>query len=103
MHAEVSATTRLTCRLPQRDTMVKRGEWFFDGFHPGLWGRMAGVIGLGRIGYAMARRCHAAEMHIMVCDPWASDELLARGGVYGVSLDIENYCTVSLFLYILGL
>ncbi|TKI07886.1 phosphoglycerate dehydrogenase [Martelella alba] len=77
----------LACRLPQRDAMVKRGEWFFDGFHPGLWGRTAGIIGLGRIGYAMARRCHGANMRLLVCDPWASDEQLASVNAERVNLE----------------
>lgn len=67
----------LACRLDKRNQMVRQGKWYFDGFHPGLWGRTAGIIGLGRIGYAMARRCHAGNMKILVCDPWAKDEQLA--------------------------
>lgn len=42
--------------------------------------------------------------------PWASERQYTSTGASmpltrhsGVSLDIENYCTVSLFLYILGL
>lgn len=66
----------LACRLEKRNAMVHDRKWFFDGFHPGLWGRTAGIIGLGRIGYAMARRCHAGNMRILVCDPWAKEELL---------------------------
>lgn len=68
----------LACRLEKRNAMVHAGQWSFDGFHPGLWGRTAGIIGLGRIGYAMARRCHAGNMRILVCDPWAKEDLLAE-------------------------
>lgn len=77
----------LACRLHQRNDMVHNGKWFFDGFHPGLWGRTAGIIGLGRIGYAMARRCHAGQMKILVCDPWAKDEQLAALNAERVDLE----------------
>lgn len=67
----------LACRIVPRDRMVKGGEWFFDGFHAGLWGRTAGIIGLGRIGGAMARRCVASRMRTMVYDPFATDDQIA--------------------------
>ncbi|WP_010139413.1 phosphoglycerate dehydrogenase [Oceanicola sp. S124] len=71
----------LACRIGPRDRMVKSGEWSFDGFHPGLWGRTAGIVGLGRIGGAMARRCVASRMRTMVFDPWATDAQLESLGV----------------------
>ncbi len=78
----------LACRIGTRDRMVKSGEWFFDGFHPGLWGRTAGVLGLGRIGGAMARRCVASKMRTLVFDPFASDEQIATvGGERATDLD----------------
>lgn len=77
----------LACRLPQRNSMVRDGKWYFDGFHPGLWGRTAGIIGLSRIGFAMARRCHASQMKILVCDPWAKDEQLAALNAERVDLE----------------
>lgn len=77
----------LACRIGTRDAMVKSGKWFFDGFHPGLWGRTAGIIGLGRIGAAMARRCLASQMNTLVYDPYATDEQLKLLGAQRVSLD----------------
>ncbi|XBS69196.1 phosphoglycerate dehydrogenase [Acerihabitans sp. KWT182] len=76
----------LACRLEKRNAMVHEGKWFFDGFHPGLWGRTAGIIGLGRIGYAMARRCRAGDMRLLVCDPYAREQLLAELGAERVDL-----------------
>lgn len=70
----------LACRIVTRDEMVKSGKWYFDGFHPGLWGRTAGIIGLGRIGGAMARRCVASQMTTLVFDPFASDEQIEALG-----------------------
>ncbi|GGG83640.1 3-phosphoglycerate dehydrogenase [Salipiger pallidus] len=77
----------LACRLGPRDAMVRGGAWTFDGFHAGMWGRTAGVIGLGRIGGAFARRCQAAQMTILVHDPYATPEQLAELGARSVDLD----------------
>lgn len=77
----------LACRIGPRDAMVKRGEWFFDGFHQGLWGRTAGIVGLGRIGGAMARRCAASAMEVLVYDPFATDEQLAALGAKRAELN----------------
>ena len=86
-YAHAMALT-LACRIVPRDQMVKSGSWFFDGFHPGLWGRTAGIVGLGRIGGAMARRCVASQMRTIVFDPFASDEQLdILGAARADSLD----------------
>lgn len=77
----------LACRLGTRDRMVKTGQWFFDGFHAGLWGRTAGVIGLGRIGGAMARRCRAGNMRVLVHDPFASQAQVQAFGAESADLD----------------
>lgn len=86
-YAHAMALT-LACRIVPRDEMVKSGQWFFDGFHPGLWGRTAGIVGLGRIGGAMARRCVASKMETLVYDPFASDgQIEALGAKRAVSLE----------------
>jgi len=77
----------LACRIGPRDAMVKSGKWFFDGFHPGLWGRTAGIVGLGRIGGAMARRCVGGGMNVVVYDPFASDEQLSALGAARIELN----------------
>jgi len=77
----------LACRIGPRDAMVKKGAWFFDGFHPGLWGRTAGIVGLGRIGGAMARRCRGGAMEVLVHDPFASDAQLESLGASRASLE----------------
>ncbi len=56
---------------------VKGGDWGFD-IHPGLWRRTVGIVGLGRIGKAMARRCRGFEMRVLAYDiqpdiPFARD------------------------------
>ncbi len=43
------------------------GGWGFD-IHPGLWRLTVGIVGLGRIGKAMARRCTGFEMRVLAYD-----------------------------------
>ena len=77
----------LACRLGKRDALVRAGAWSFDGFHPGLWGRTAGIVGLGRIGGAVARRCRAGGMAVLVHDPFATDAQMAALGAERASLE----------------
>ncbi|MFV0244594.1 MAG: phosphoglycerate dehydrogenase [Qingshengfaniella sp.] len=77
----------LACGIGRRDAMVKSGAWTFDGFHPGLWGRKAGLIGLGRIGGAMARRLLGQGMEVLVYDPFLTPEAAAAAGVVPVDLE----------------
>jgi D-3-phosphoglycerate dehydrogenase / 2-oxoglutarate reductase len=65
---------------------VAGGGWGC-GFHPGLWGRCMGIIGLGRIGKAMARRCRAFEMRLLAADPLADEAYAAANGIELVPLD----------------
>ncbi|PYE84905.1 phosphoglycerate dehydrogenase [Pseudoroseicyclus aestuarii] len=76
----------LACGLGRRDAMVKSGSWSFDGFHPGLWGRTAGLIGLGRIGGAMARRLKGQGMEVLVADPALDAATAKAAGVEAVDL-----------------
>jgi D-3-phosphoglycerate dehydrogenase len=64
---------------------VAGGSWGC-GFHPGLWGRCMGIVGLGRIGKAMARRCRAFGMDLLAVDPVADQAYAAANGIELVSL-----------------
>ncbi|HWU37451.1 MAG TPA: NAD(P)-dependent oxidoreductase, partial [Candidatus Acidoferrum sp.] len=61
----------LMAALVQKTVMhhvrVKEGGWGMD-IHPGLWRMTVGIIGLGRIGKAMARRCPGFEMRVLAYD-----------------------------------
>jgi D-3-phosphoglycerate dehydrogenase / 2-oxoglutarate reductase len=56
-------------------------------FHPGLWGRCMGIVGLGRIGKAMARRCRAFDMRLLATDLMPDEAFAAANGIELVGLD----------------
>ncbi len=54
-------------KLTLHNDRVKRGGWGFEE-HRGLWRATVGIIGLGRIGKAVARRCRGFEMRVLAYD-----------------------------------
>jgi phosphoglycerate dehydrogenase-like enzyme len=46
---------------------AKSGGWGC-GFHAAFWGATVGIVGLGRIGRAVARRCRGFEMRVLAHD-----------------------------------
>lgn len=54
-------------RLPQCDRYLREGRWKAEGSHPltaELTGAKVGILGLGRIGKEIARRCEAFKMEV---------------------------------------
>jgi len=58
----------LARNIPQENQWVKDGQWKRVTGHE-LWGKVIGIIGMGRIGKQVARRALAFEMKILGCDP----------------------------------
>ena len=52
-----------------------------------LHGETVGIVGLGNIGSAFAKRVAALETHVIACDPYVDDARFAALGVERVSLD----------------
>lgn len=65
---------------------VKRGGWGTD-LHPGLWRATVGIVGLGRIGKAVARRCRGFEMRILAHDAVPDVAFARENGISLVPLD----------------
>jgi len=80
----------LMAALVQKTVMhhvrVKEGGWGMD-IHPGLWRMTAGIVGLGRIGKAMARRCPGFEMRILAYDIRPDIVFAKKHGIELVSLE----------------
>jgi len=77
----------LAREVPRADAAMKQGLWLkkeLIGYE--LSGKMLGVIGMGAIGAAVARRAAAFEMKILGYDPYLSAEQIAQRGAQPVSL-----------------
>jgi lactate dehydrogenase-like 2-hydroxyacid dehydrogenase len=77
--ADIALTLLLACerRIAEADRFVRRGEWL-KGEHPfgrALRGRKVGIVGLGRIGQAIAMRCAAFGMDIAYYGPRRKAEI----------------------------
>ena len=78
----------LARRTAPADASVRRGEWKraqFTGLE--LRGRTLGIIGLGKIGQAIADRARAMEMTVVGMDPFVTAEQAANHGVELVEFD----------------
>jgi len=80
------------CRhIPAANASLKAGEWKrakFTGVE--LKGKVAGVIGLGKVGGRVATRLKAFECEVLGCDPYISAK---RGQDLGVRLvDLAELC-----------
>jgi len=78
----------LARRTAAADASVRRGEWkrsAFTGVE--LRGRTLGIIGLGKIGQAVADRAHGLEMNVIGYDPFVTADQAALHGIALVELD----------------
>jgi lactate dehydrogenase-like 2-hydroxyacid dehydrogenase len=63
----VALTLATLRRIPLGDRYVREGRWEREGpmaFGERMWGRKLGLLGMGRIGVEIARRCEAFKMNI---------------------------------------
>lgn len=78
----------LVRKVAEADRSVRAGEWKrskFGGVE--LRGRTLGLVGAGRIGGEVARRCKAFEMHVVASDPFLTEDRARDLGVERVELD----------------
>jgi D-3-phosphoglycerate dehydrogenase len=78
----------LARKITAADASVRRGEWkrsAFTGIE--LRGKTLGIVGLGKIGGAIADRARALEMTILGSDPYVTVEAAANHGIELVALD----------------
>src|SRR5438046_2884452 len=77
----------LARRVPEADAALKAGRWEksrLQGVE--LFGKVLGVLGLGRIGSEVARRALGFRMHVLADDPYLTREAAERHGVEAVDL-----------------
>ncbi|KAF1085898.1 D-3-phosphoglycerate dehydrogenase [Sporotomaculum syntrophicum] len=84
----VALMLSLARNIPQAATKLKNGTWDKNSFvGVELRGKKLGIIGLGRIGSAVARRAQALEMDIIGYDPYISAEKAADMGIKLATLE----------------
>lgn len=65
----------LARNIPQADTSMKAGKWERKNFMgTEVYGKVLGVIGLGRIGSELAKRAQAFGMTVIAYDPFLTEE-----------------------------
>ncbi len=75
-------------RIPQAYLSMKEGKWDRKKFMgTELRGKTVGVIGLGRVGYEVAKRCKALDMNVLAFDPYIPAERAHKIGVKLVDLE----------------
>jgi D-3-phosphoglycerate dehydrogenase len=78
----------LARKIPEANASIKRGEWEREKFvGVELYGKTIGVIGLGKVGREVARRCLALGMTVIGYDPLLSHEVAMKLGVEHVPLN----------------
>ncbi len=81
-----SLMAALLQNLVRKHLSVKAGRWEF-GLHHALWRATVGIVGLGRTGKAMARRCCGFEMTILAYDTKPDTGFAQDNGVRLVPLE----------------
>lgn len=84
----MSMMLSLARELPRADASMKEGKWLkktFEGAE--LYQKTLGIVGLGRIGMAVAKRASAFGMKVIFYDPFISIEEIHECGCDPVSLD----------------
>lgn len=68
----------LTRKVPQANAQIKRGQWDFRLMHPVHRHQVQtiGIVGVGRIGQAMAHKTHALGMKVVAYDPYVNPDSL---------------------------
>ena len=72
----------LARNIPQANAALKNGNWEREKFiGVELFGKTIGIIGLGKVGREVAKRCHALGMTVIGYDPILSSEVAMKMGV----------------------
>lgn len=95
----VALLLSLSRSIPQANASMKAGEWKRSKYvGVEVYGKTAGVIGLGKIGREVARRLLGLEMTVLAYDPFLSHEQAEALGVRLVDLETlyrqSDYITV---------
>ncbi len=85
------------------EAWVRDGSWAAKGLYPlkrKVWGRKAGVLGLGRIGFEVAKRLVGFDMDIAYSDVTAKDYAQSGGKPWEYIADPVTLAARSDFLFV---
>ncbi|MEN6642516.1 MAG: phosphoglycerate dehydrogenase [Armatimonadia bacterium] len=74
-------------RIPFCDQSVRQGQWPLV-FSGQLFSKTLGLVGLGQIGQAVARRAKGFSMNVLVYDPYCDDGVCERMQVARAPLEV---------------
>jgi D-3-phosphoglycerate dehydrogenase len=78
----------LARNIPQAYASLKQGEWQRSRFVGSeIRGRVLGIVGLGKIGFEVAKRARGFEMELLGYDPYISAEQARAAGVELTSVE----------------
>lgn len=84
----ISLLLSLSRNIPQANLSLKKGEWDRKKFMgTEVYGKVLGIIGLGRIGSEVAKRAQGLGMKVMAYDPFVTKERAEEIGVILCELD----------------
>ncbi len=84
----MSLILALSRSIPQADVSMKNNEWRRKDFMGvELYNKTIGVIGLGRIGMEVAKRCLAFGMRVKGHDPFLAREIAEQAGIEIMKLE----------------
>jgi D-3-phosphoglycerate dehydrogenase len=76
-------------RPPRSDAGMRKGQWRSGapGLNAQVAGQMLGMVGLGQVGRAVARRAVGFGLRAVACEPFLAPEACAEHHVTGIALD----------------
>ena len=78
-------------RLGEAERLLRAGKWDAWGpkqlLGPDVWGKRLGLVGLGRIGQAVARRASGFDMELLYYDKYRSEDVEVNLGARYLELD----------------
>jgi D-3-phosphoglycerate dehydrogenase len=84
----VAMLLSLSRNIPAADASLRRGEWRRGDFvGVEIYNKTLGVVGLGKIGREVARRCRGLGMRVLASDAFVTPEQAERAGVELVALE----------------
>lgn len=87
--ADQAVALMLAClrRLPELDRVVRDGSWKYPELTGDLTQATVGIVGIGHIGRAVAKRVKGFDCRVLAADPQADADYCRENGIEIVELD----------------